>query len=344
MLDLFSGVLDDERSELDKEKDFLASEIVTSSPVEWKEKKSLKEYPIWSQGQTGSCVAFSMAKLASIEIERQTDSWVAFSPAFIYQRRKNKAPGMSISYALNIVKKEGTTLEAFMPSQNYSSEEEIDKVPEPEVATGISKNIASIVNAYAYVKKDIESVAQVLEKGHAVGLTIFANRNEYNDTPEVLTDLTYSQAEIRHQVTAVDYFLHPELGKCLWIEDSWGVGHGQGGRRVFTEDFVNKRTQLACYFDHFDFDDKPAPEVVFSKKVEFGEQNGEVIKIQDFLKSQGYFPSNQDSTGYYWYITAKAVLNWQLDNLDISESQLVEWGGRYWGNASIEKANKIINS
>lgn len=342
-MNTFSGVLEDTRSEEEKQKDFRAEELVASTPVKWEEKKELKKYPIWSQGRTGSCVAFSRAKQVSIEVYNKTGVWLDYSPAFIYQRRGYERGGMSIPKSLDIVKKEGTTLEAFMPSQCHGSDAEIDAVPEIAIATAKAQAIEPAVNAYVYINNDIDSIARVLDK-HPVGLTIYASTREYTDTPRALDEITYQTADIRHEVVAVDYFLDPELGKCLWIEDSWGVGTGQGGRRIFTEGFLHERLVLACYFEHFDFDYGQTDSVSFSKSVQYGQTDSEVFQVQNFLRSKGHFP-NINATGYYGEITRRAVLAWQLETLtDISETQLREWSGRYWGPASIKKANEIISN
>ena len=337
---LFSGVLDDTRPEEEKQKDFQAEEVVTTAPI-WSVKDKLKEYPIYHQDGSGACVAFTFAKLIATEVKKLAQEWIDFSPSFIYKRRSNRTTaGMNIANAADIVRREGSTLEALMKSQNLT-EEQINKVHETYVATEIAKGVSKAVNSYLYVAPNIESIATIINQGHSVGLVIYADWEEYSDTPQVLKNLTYSQAQIRHMVTAVDFFLHPELGKCLWIEDSWGVGHGQGGRRIFTENFVNQRTQLAIYLDGFEFDKKEIEKVEFIKPVEFGDRDDEVKKVQDFLKSQGTFPSNQESTGYYGNITARAVLDWQLKELEIPEAQLRELRGHFWGPASITRANSM---
>ena len=340
MMKLFSGVLDDPRPPEEKQKDYRSEEVVTTCPI-WSVKDKLREYPIYHQDGSGACVAFTFAKLIATEVKKLTQEWIDFSPSFIYKRRSNQTTaGMNIANAADIVRREGSTLEALMKSQNLT-EVQINSVHETYVATEIAKGVSKAVNSYLYVVPNIERIATIIDQGHSVGLVIFADWEEYSDTPQVLKNLTYAEAQIRHMVTAVDYFLHPDLGKCLWIEDSWGVGHGQGGRRVFTKNFVNTRTQLAIYLDGFEFDTKEIEKITFTTPVQFAERNDEVRKVQDFLKSQGTFPSNQESTGYYGNITARAVIDWQLKELEVPEAQLKEWGGRFWGPASIKRANEI---
>lgn len=52
-------------------------------------------------------------------------------------------------------------------------------------------------------------------------------------------------------------------------------------------------------------------EVVFTLNLTIGTKNNEVVKLQDLLKSLGYFPLSIESTGYYGSITAKAVKAFQ---------------------------------
>ena len=331
----FTGVLEDPRAEEEKQKDWQADEVLLPTASRWDKKpiSELKANPIWSQNGSGSCVAMTKARQVSIEIKRKTGEWIDFSPAFIYQRRVNQGEGMWVANANDIVAKQGTTLEALMNSQNLS-EDEINLVPETSVAKAIAEGIKIACQSYLYVPADMDKIAQALDKGHGVGILLYADFDEYNEKPEARKKLLYTDAQIKHMVTAVDYFLSEDGERCLWIEDSWGIGHGLGGRRIFTEDFVKERVRLADYFDEFNLDVKIENSYSFKENLQFGQRNDEIKKLQKFLKERGFFPVNQEATGYYGNITAKAVLGWQLDNKVDSEETLKRLDGHYFGPKS----------
>ena len=337
----FSGVLLDERTDEAIEKDYLSIEVQGEGSQNWSSLKELRSYPIWHQDGSGACVAFTVAKMASIELKRQTEEWLDLSPAFIYQKRVNRGrSGMIVADAFEIARKHGTTLEALMKSQNLT-DEQIDSLEETQFAKGIAKSLSDIINAYLYLPIDMGHIADAIENGHGVALLIYANFDEYNDVPQVKRTLNYLDAEVRHMVTAVDYYTHSEFGRVLVIEDSWGVGHGQGGRRLITEKFLSRRCITAVYFDHFEFDGFAMEMDEFKTPLAFSQQSDEVAKLQDFLKTQNFFPSNQQSTGYYGNITRQAVLNWQLKELD-DEVEVRSLQGRHFGPKSIARANEII--
>jgi len=284
-----------------------------------------------------NCVAFSKAKQVSIELQNQTGSWIDFSPSFIYKRRQNQGMGMWVADANDIVVKQGTTLEAVMKSQNLT-EDQINKVKESKVATAFAGGVKEACQSYFYLPISIDAMANVLDN-HAVSLLLFAEPDEYTEMPVARHEyLTYETAKIKHEVTAVDYFIK-DGQRCLWIEDSWGEGMGQGGRRIFTEDFILKRVRTADYFDRFILDEPNDTPYNFYQDMKFGDKGDQVILLQNFLKDRGFFPINQLSTGNYYHITAKAVLEWQLANNVDTKETLLNLKGHYFGPKSREKAN-----
>jgi len=60
---------------------------------------------------------------------------------------------------------------------------------------------------------------------------------------------------------------------------------------------------------------------LFLKDMAYGERSEEVRKLQEYLSSQGYFWV--EPTGFYGDITAKAVLEYQVNNINLS------WWERY---------------
>lgn len=301
-----TGVLGDPRLDPLVQNGWKADELLPSAGgIEWKFKPEdqRKKYTIWNQNGSGMCVAFSKAKQLSIEVFRLTGVWIDFSPVSIYQLRLN-APnmGMGISDANDIVNKKGATLDALMKSQNIS-EAQAALVRRTKVADLFAAAIAEAVVSYVYVKIQPDPIASMLEQGRAVSFLIFANFNEYNDTPTILLpNLKYEDAQIRHEIVAVDYYMHPQFGKCFWIEDSWGVGNGIGGRRTFTEAFLMKRVILADCLAIFDFEGGAGVKPSY---------DGSVISLQKCLRYEGFFPADVEFTENFGPVTKAAVVKFQ---------------------------------
>jgi len=319
----YVGVLEDVRSVEEKAKDFSSQEVTFAGALNWQNRPlsvvlaETINAPVWSQNGSSACVAFAFARAISYEVFRITGVWIDFSPAFIYQKRANRpALGMYLPNAAYIVSKEGVTLDALMKSQNLT-EDQISTVKSSVVANIFASGIAEAVNSYLYTATTVEGIAQAQEAGHALVLNIYANFDEYGDIPRIIhTSLSPFDAQIRHAICAIPkgYSLSPDLGKVAYADDSWGVGHGQGGRRILTEEFLAKRMGTGIYFDAFSFNPGSSVTVNIAFPLSYGMTNDEVKKLQRFLIEKGYFPANQNTTGFYHNITARAVKQWHSDN------------------------------
>ncbi len=303
---LFTGVIEeDPRLDARVQNGWGIGEVLPeAAPFEWKKKKptELVSYPVWNQKGTSACVAFSKAKQISIKIFQMTGVWIDFSPASIYQLRANKPGlGMGIPNANEIVNKHGATLEALMKSQNLT-EEQIMTVRRTKVADLFAKAIAEAVVRYLYVPINIDRMAQTIEAKKSISLLIFGTYNEYARLVPVVMNpnLTYEQAPIRHEVVGVDYFIDSNGVKRIYINDS--AHFGGLPVRELTEDFLLKRCILADVLDVFSFDPENIPKPSYDESV---------TSLQDCLKAEGVFPSDQTSTGFYGPITTQAVKDFQ---------------------------------
>jgi peptidoglycan hydrolase-like protein with peptidoglycan-binding domain len=68
-------------------------------------------------------------------------------------------------------------------------------------------------------------------------------------------------------------------------------------------------------------------------------QKTDVTKMQDLLKSEGLFPANIDSTGYYGNVTARAVLLYQKKYKVASDQELDSLAGKIVGPKTRVKLN-----
>lgn len=317
----YIGVLPDNRSEEEKAKDYQFEEIVAApSPVSWvtKSQKEWRKFPIYDQGRSGSCVAQTLRKLQSIYFYIQTNYWVDISATHIYQRRSNRPqPGMIGRNAFQIAQ-EGVTLEQFAPSEKLTDKQMDDTVVH-EFMEEVGKPFA--IGQYLTVTPNIDTIASIIQQtGKGVMLWFYFNYNnpnrEWLDVPEVkVPNLNmYAQSTARHSVAAVDFTIYKGK-KALIIDDSWGLDRAMNGQRIITEDFFNKRCYFAAHFMNFKFEATPTPinkgQNPFTFDLENGMQNIEVTRLQNVLKTLGFFPTNVQSTGYYGPITETAVGKFQ---------------------------------
>jgi hypothetical protein len=336
-----TGALIDTRK--DKSKDFLFKEIVASAdPVIWiqKDEKDWRKYPIKNQQSSNQCVGFSVAKLLGIQHQIDEGEWIDFSATHLYERRNNfPSAGMMGVDAFNIAHNEGITLEQLYPNKTHNNDNE---------RLNIKKHynqVGEIFKISAYLSlpiQDIDTVASVIQRtGKGVMVWYWGTYNEWDrDVVSIRDNTTLHTAPVRHSVVAVDYILHNGK-KALVIEDSWG-NRGINGRRIITEDFHKQRNYYVGHIMNFKFEpNKIKEEVKIFNTHKFGDTHKEIVIIQNILKSEGLFPNNVSSTGFYGSITAKAILDWQLKHKVASERELNNLQGRVFGPASLKKFKEL---
>ena len=346
---LQSGALEDERPVKEKEKDYRFEEIVAAADaVTWVEKDTYRRFPIFDQNGSYSCVAQTLAKVLGVMHQVNEGEWIKFSPGFIYQLRFNRPNGgMAGIDAWEIVRKNGALLDEFFRSDK-KTEAQLDGYQ----VKNYEKDVASIFKIKNYVvlpTQDIDTIASVIQKTNkAVMVWFYFTISEWKRSVPVILNHSLSRfasTTARHSVTAVDYTLYKGK-KALIIDDSWGLNTGINGQRIITEDFFKERNFFAAYPINFVFGEEttPKPKYEFNNNLQYGLlENPEVVKLQDVLKWFGYFPLNVTSTGNYYSITAKAVLDWQIKyNVDTLE-ELERLRGHYFGVKSRTKMNELLS-
>jgi hypothetical protein len=291
-----NGVLPDTRSDKEKAKDYKQSELVTApAPVVWTRKTSYRSFPKRMQNGSGSCANQGLEKERGIMAFLNFGEFVDFS-SYTYQLRQN--PFISGSNKLDriIYANNGSVPEVLLPSRSMTDQQMLDiKVSD------YYKEISKISGCYSVdVDINIDTIASTIEAtGKGVGVWFRFSSGEWFNRKEVRilnNDLTWG-----HAVVAVDYTLNDKGEKCLVIEDSaCEDGYPQ---RLVPESFFNARCFLASYL------------VNFKKYVELPSKpsfNGSITSLQDILKYEGLFPSNQQSTGIFGPITKSALIKFQL--------------------------------
>lgn len=323
------GANADTRTPAQKQRDFLFNEIVSApAPVAWKEllPTDWPRYPVRNQDGSSSCVAQSMAKIAGILRKQQHGEFVDYSAASIYNKRTNAGEGMIGVEAFDIARKLGLAPEVLLPSQGLSEPLLNAKV----VGDKYTQDVALVSRTGEFVQYtagDFDSVASTIaHTGKPVMVWFNFAMSEWTDVPTIGA----SNPINRHSVAAHTACLYSGK-RGIVIDDSWGHFGLFDGQRFITEDFFRKRNLFAAYPINL----KPASQQEHAAKpacpiidLLFGARVEQVKVLQDFLKWDGTFPSNVESTGYYGAITARAVKAFVIKyGLTVVSSS----DGRVWG-------------
>lgn len=312
------AALIDLRSDEEKAKDIHFEEVVASTaPVVWTEKSpdQWRSFPIFDQGNSGSCVAQTLKKMLGVYVWLATNIFVHLSASHIYQRRKNRpAGGMDGADALAIASR-GTTLEQFAPSERLSDSQmdNMNVVPFMEKIGEIFKIGKPIIGP----TKDIETIASIIQQtGKAVMVWFYFSSGktpkEWVDVPKVqYPNLVWNAPTgvARHSVAAVDFCL-VNGKKCLIVEDSWGGDTAIDGRRIITEDFFKARNWFTAHFMNFAFEDQTLPTPTPSPKPSY--DGTTIISLQKCLRYEGLFPTNVDFIEKFGPVTQEAVMKFQV--------------------------------
>lgn len=316
-------------------RDFRFEEIGKTAVIDWQEKKEFKTYESFDQDGSSSCVANAVAKALGIENLKEEGKFVHFSPRDIYSRRSNKpSEGMYFREAMEIGSKYGATLEQLMPSQGLSEaimNDAEDRTPFDEMVAKAGRG-----GNYVSTNCDIDTIATILLKGKGVLLGFRWNYDEWDKTIPVIGT---KEPQYCHAVCATDFGLLNGK-KVIAIDESWGFKNIT--QRFLTEDWFTRRCVASWYFE--DLSNKEALGIIsqkykFEKDLEVGMKSDEVVKLQLILKDMGFFPANQECTGYYGGITSKSVLDFQL-KYSIVQSKDDLGAGRF-GPKTREKMNSL---
>lgn len=336
-----TGALPDTRTQAQKDLDYKAKEIVAkATPVVWVKKTQYKSFPIRKQGSSGSCVMQSLEKERGIIAQNKYGSFVEFSANPGYQLRDNPSSEGSTYLDLIRATNYGGILESISPSQSMSDSQMMSATKQPYFSD-MAKPFASY---RVTLPLDIDAIASTIEATQkGVGLTVRFGPGEWFYNKQVKELLPETNWFWGHRVVAVDYTLNDEGVKCLVIEDSsCEDGYPQ---KLVPEHFLLTRTYwdpnyIVNFKTYIERPDKP--NYVFTKTLNFGMNDPDVLKLQKSLQYFGFFPSNADGTNYFGSITAKGVLAWQIENNVDSLIELKKLQGKIFGPKSILKMNDML--
>jgi len=307
------GVIDDPRTEEQKKNDYKHEELAEAGIFNWVEipQSQWRQYPIFNQDGSGSCVAQAVAKAAGIERKLKSGIFVAQSPRFIYVKRSTgTGPGMYLVDAMNIVCKQGIPVEQLLPSQNLS-EQDMNNVS--DINDFVSQQaLDSKEDKFITITPNIDTIAGIIEPtGKPVVITVKFSMDEWNQPCPTINPTEVPT--LGHGIVCKQATLYNGK-KALIIDDSWGTGYGINGERIITEDwFTAGRVTSAGYFTAFATQNaSQRPNYRFNSTLNYGLMNNADVKaLQACLNFLGMFPDVQIPTGNYLGITIAAVKLYQ---------------------------------
>ena len=335
------AIVDDFRPLAVQELDANISETVASVASVTLEEKTPDQwvkYPDRNQISSSTCVAQSMAKIDGILEQKKSGEFLVASATPIYKARSNKSEGMIGVEAFTISRDIGTVPETVVPSQNMT-EAEIDAYVLPEYTNDLAVALR-IGDSVGFTPKDFDTLVStmvVTQKPVMVWFTF----NSAEWSPLIPKTLITNPPYV-HSVVATQACTYNGV-RGIVIEDS--AHFGGLTRRFVTEDFYKQRNVFARYpinlvnvltQQPLAFD----PTFLTSPtQLQYGDSNNYVRSLQDFLKKVGVFPTNVDSTGNYYGITASAVLKF-CNKYGITPTSPT---GKIFGTVEIAKAVFVIN-
>ncbi len=332
------GWVGDEKEHLD-ERNYHTEEIFKSYPSpNWIEKKPSewrRFEPIRNQSTSSSCVGFATALALGVENYLEEGRFEKLSARFIYSRGYVEATGGGMYYlqALEIARKEGTCLEQQMPSDGLDENamrKRDDETPNIRWTAQIYK-----ANSYVFLPLDIDIWAGIIQSTNKVFLTGLRFNSGGFSKPEVILD---KNGKYGHAVNIVDATLYNGK-KALIFQHAWTNKWGINGLGIITEEQFKKGVILGAYLIDFKYEpqktNKPRLSIV-SQTLKMGDRGSEVVKLQVGLQWLGYFPSNQECTGYYGGLTRQSVRDFQKNN-GLPVSGIADFN-------TIKKFNEIFGS
>lgn len=337
----YNGLVPDLRSQSEKEQDWKATEVYSPEPPHFREVQegAWAKYQVRNQANSGSCVANTVAKMLEVKYWLKTGKSIKFSHAPIYMHRSNKpTPGMIGVNALDLAKKYSSCPEEEFPSE-YLSDAQLDSLSLPRNYEDMN-NYVSPTN-YLICPVDFDYVASMVRKEGAVMLWVDTSYSNWNQAIPVPGG---RGGGVRHSITIVDTVKWNGV-EYLVIEDSWGKFGRYDGQRLITREFFKANAFFAAVLTEFKYDFSDPVGEEFTTLMKYGEKSDEIKRLQDFLKTQGLFPSNQESTGYYGNITAKAVYLFQVQNkvAPLSELDQIKGIKSRVGSKTLSKINELLN-
>ncbi len=243
-----------------------------------KTEKEIRSFPYQYQGTKSACVAYTIAKIATVLYFMEIGRIVKFSPTPIYSQRLNKPGlGMIFTNARELASKY-LVADAFLPSDELSEEEMTNyKIDEKIINTGDGFALSP---DWIEMDKDFDTVAATMQiTGKPTMLWFYFGPKEFFGL-KIPRAVLRVFSWWRHSVTGVDTYKTADSGiEYIRIEDSADKEHLY--KKDITREFFNDRILLAAYPQRFKYDKDMAKPVY----------NGTIVSVQKCLVYEGFMPT-----------------------------------------------------
>lgn len=328
-----NSALPDTRPQELKDKDYSTKEIVTSSVVPFQNSKITElTATVYNQWYAGSCVPHAF--YTQLEYEGIIPPNLSPSQLRAYRKRIGYPTPGSIGVDIYDKIKDGQSFD--FPTPEKFTEEQATAMPYIKGDKIIDFKYFQYLQ---FGKVLTEDIVKDVALGKAVTIFIYATDSEYSREYVEVKDpnLDIRNAYVRHAVCLVPKGDFTENGK-QWLAVHDSARFGGRHLRYISYDFLKARAYFGAKVYADDIPVPITPEIGLPLLYcEQGDSGDKVSMLQAYLVKDGVL-SKEYVTGYYGALTAKAVLWWQLKRHEKFESDiptLLKWGGRYWGNQSI---------
>ena len=289
------------------ERDYLWSDLGKSAiPFNWNLGYEVSiPFSLKNQGQVGSCGGQAMSYYGEVLESLATNSTEERSAKFIYSQVFQPGEGAYMRDLCAIAINQGWATEEILPSYENGqlpSRAFMERVS--DITDNVKLNATqSQALSYAMVNRtNIDEVAQAIAHNNGAIILIRGENNGtwLSDYPKVTT----GQGEWGHFLYACGAKLISGK-KYIKIKNSWGdiADHGFQwlSEDFFTQGYIYEVRTLV-------FKDKPV-KFIFSKNLNIGMRNGDVLQLQHRLVDEGY--ATFTPTGYFGVLTGIAIVKYQ---------------------------------
>lgn len=336
----FTGLLLDTRTDEEKAKDWKSTELFamgSSVPV-FREVKDgeWKKYQVRNQDGSGSCVANTVAKMLEVKRTMSKGDSIKFSHAPIYIKRSNRpGTGMIGVNALELATKYSSCPETDCPSENMN-DTQLDAIELPKNFEDINNFV--VPTNYMTCPTDFDYIASMIEKE---GCAMIWINTDYASWCKDIPSVGGKKGSVVHSITAIDAITLNGT-QYIVIEDSWGKFGKYNGQRLLTREFFKDAVWFAGLLLDFKYDVTDEAFEPFKTIMEFGQKSDEIARLQKLLKARGFFPSEQNCTGFYGSVTARAVYLMQVKYGVDTLAELNALKGKRVGNKTLLKINSKL--
>lgn len=321
-------------------RDFQYEKIAGFSPFDWTKGYDIetvigRNLPVKDQGTSYSCGGQAWATYGNALISDN------HSAKFIYAQTFVQGGGSAGRTNCDLVKNQGWGLEFDCVSLMSSLPPDEIFMERPQDISDTARKNAVKSYSYASVLTDIESVANAIvnNKGCVIGVSGKDNGTWLSAYPAIPTG---GGSLWRHWLYAGK--LKSKDGKrYVGVLNSWGSNVGESGWQWLHEDFFNN----GFIFEAWVIVYSALPKHTFYTPLKYMQTGTEVVWLQKCLQSIGYFPKEQECTGYYGDISRQAVFKFQKDHCITGPvSWLSVWYGlgNNVGPLSLTALNKLFST